>query len=121
MVSMGHSCKVLALVLGSVVLFLAALFQTHSEMYSKVRAAILDVLIIFLLGLKVRLVWSHGSATSTSRSTLVSYKSMSAQKTCGLSTSKFKSAPLAGKPSSLVIMSMSKCAPISYSYFSISS
>lgn len=48
MVSMGHSCKVLALVLGSVVLFLAALFQTHSEMYSKVRAAILlNVLIIF--------------------------------------------------------------------------
>jgi hypothetical protein len=43
MASMGHSYKVLAPVLGSVVLFLAALCQTHSEMSSKARAALLNV------------------------------------------------------------------------------
>lgn len=36
MVFMGHSCKVLAHVLGSLVPFLAALYQTHSGPYSKV-------------------------------------------------------------------------------------
>jgi hypothetical protein len=42
MVSMDHSYKVLAPVLGSVVLFLVALSQTHSEMFSKVRTAIFN-------------------------------------------------------------------------------